>query len=142
MALAFPELLDKEKLHKKRSVKVFDFRRHFEGTHFIDEPLVRGDGFMTGSDWLYIFRLFLLLIIHFSSSFLSFPSPSPSPFYFSVYSISLVRWVYYNKTSHCVSKLTGCEMGDIRYFVSFLKPVLNSSIILTVYLLVQNNTKI
>jgi hypothetical protein len=52
MSAAYPEYLSPEKLHAMKAVKVFDFRKHMDGSRTLDEyPLIRGDGYMPASEW-------------------------------------------------------------------------------------------
>jgi hypothetical protein len=52
MSEAFPEYLSPEKLRSMKAVKVFDFRKHMDGSRSLDEySLIRGDGYMPASEW-------------------------------------------------------------------------------------------
>jgi hypothetical protein len=52
MSLAFPELLSKDHLADMKSVKVYDFRKHMDGSKSLDDfPIIRADGYMPASEW-------------------------------------------------------------------------------------------
>ena len=74
MSVAYPELLGKKQLENMKSAKVYDFRKHMDGSKLLEEySIIRADGYMPASEW----------------------------------------WVYYNGSSQCIERLTGCEKGDI-----------------------------
>jgi hypothetical protein len=73
MALAFPKILDTDKLKHPPVIKKQDFIRYIEGTAVITSDVIYGFGYMSSSDW----------------------------------------WAYFNTTTACVKRITGCDLGDI-----------------------------
>lgn len=93
VASAFPSLINKDKLSKIRWAKTWDFHRHMNGEHSLDDALVRADGYKFMSGWYLDYNQTQNCIRFFHDNLLTLS--------FSVTSLL------------SISQLTGCKSDDV-----------------------------